>query len=154
MHEAGCLDPAIQAWCAGLPPPPPPPPSFFCGSRLITQAAWEHRLLAWCEKTAFMSLLCIIASYENDHFTKTGSGQTHKKSKNDPFSYRMPLELEGKQWSPCFSSFTDDATTPSTFHRQCEQYDTTLLVLRNSLNYTFGGYVRLPLASFRSCYVI
>ena len=66
----------------------------------------------------------------------------------------MPAKVKGKQWSLCFSSFTDDATTPSTFHKQCDQYDTTLTVARNSLKYTFGGYVRLPLASFRSCCVV
>ena len=65
-----------------------------------------------------------------------------KKSKKDPFSCRMPLELEGKQWSLCFSSFTDAATTASTFHTQCDQHNTTLTVARNLLNYTFGGYVR------------
>jgi hypothetical protein len=62
----------------------------------------------------------------------------------------MKAKVKGKQWSLCFSSFTDDATTPSTFHRLCDQYDTTLTVARNSLNYTFGGYVRVPPASFRS----
>eukprot|EP01046_Picozoa_sp_COSAG06_P013987 COSAG06_NODE_855_length_11931_cov_20.218813_11_plen_188_part_00 len=56
----------------------------------------------------------------------------------------MPYKAKGKQWSLCFSSFTDNATTPSTFHTQCDQHDTTLTVARNSLNYTFGGYVRLP----------
>ena len=65
----------------------------------------------------------------------------------------MPPKVKGKQWSLCFSSFTDDATTPSTFHKQCDQYDTTLTVARNSLNYTFGGYVRVPPASFRCCSV-
>ena len=62
----------------------------------------------------------------------------------------MPAKGKGKQWSLCFSSFTDDATTPSAFHKQCDQHSTTLTVARNSLNYTFGGYVRLPPASFRS----
>eukprot|EP01046_Picozoa_sp_COSAG06_P003211 COSAG06_NODE_122_length_23062_cov_43.568990_2_plen_96_part_00 len=56
----------------------------------------------------------------------------------------MKAKVKGKQWSLCFSSFTDDVTTPSTFHTQCDQYNTTLTVARNSLNYTFGGYVRLP----------
>ena len=63
----------------------------------------------------------------------------------------MEAKAKGKQWSLCFSSFTDDATTPSAFHQQCDQHDTTLAVARNSLNYTFGGYVRVPPASFRSC---
>ena len=65
----------------------------------------------------------------------------------------MQAKVKGKQWSLCFSSFTDDATTPSTFHKQCDQYSTTLTVAHNSLNYTFGGYVRLPPAWFRSCLV-
>eukprot|EP01043_Picozoa_sp_COSAG02_P058674 COSAG02_NODE_7343_length_3054_cov_1034.035533_4_plen_69_part_00 len=56
----------------------------------------------------------------------------------------MKAKAKGKQWSLCFSSFTDDATSPSTFHRLCDQYSTTLTVARNSLNYTFGGYVRVP----------
>ena len=66
----------------------------------------------------------------------------------------MKAKAKGKQWSLCFSSFTDDATTPSTFHKQCDQHDTTLTVARNSLNYTFGGYVRVPPASFRCCSVL
>ena len=65
----------------------------------------------------------------------------------------MQAKVKGKQWSLCFSSFTDDATTPSTFHKQCDQHNTTLTVARNSLNYTFGGYVRLPpcFVSFLLC---
>ena len=72
------------------------------------------------------------------------------KAGGDNLNGWMKAKVKGKQWSLCFSSFTDDATTPSTFHKQCDQHDTTLAVARNSLNYTFGGYVRLPLASFRS----
>ena len=75
------------------------------------------------------------------------------KAGGDNLNGWMEAKAKGKQWSLCFSSFTDDATTPSTFHRQCDQHNTTLTVARNSLNYTFGGYVRLPLASFRSCCV-
>eukprot|EP01046_Picozoa_sp_COSAG06_P050205 COSAG06_NODE_7897_length_2338_cov_9.835194_1_plen_220_part_00 len=62
----------------------------------------------------------------------------------------MPAKVKGKQWSLCFNSFTDDATTPSTFHRLCDQHNATLTVARNSLNYTFGGYVRFSPALFRS----
>ena len=62
----------------------------------------------------------------------------------------MPAKVKGKQWSLCFNSFTNDARTPSTFHELCDQHNTTLTVARNSLNYTFGGYVRLPPASSRS----
>ena len=55
---------------------------------------------------------------------------------------------EGKQqrsraeqrWALCYSSFTDYATSPAVFHRQCDNYTTTLVVARNSLGYTFGGY--------------
>ena len=47
-----------------------------------------------------------------------------------------------RKWALCFSSFTDDATSPAEFHAQCDQYNTTVTVARNSLGYTFGGYVR------------
>eukprot|EP01046_Picozoa_sp_COSAG06_P043031 COSAG06_NODE_5576_length_3392_cov_63.026067_3_plen_145_part_00 len=69
------------------------------------------------------------------------------KAGGDNLNGWMQAKVKGKQWKVCFSSFTDDATTPSTFHRLCDQYDTTLTVARNSLNYTFGGYVRF-LCSF------
>jgi hypothetical protein len=70
------------------------------------------------------------------------------KAGGDNLDGWMKAKMKGKQWSLCFSSFTDDATKPSAFHRQCDQYSTTLTVVRNSLNYTFGGYVRVPPASF------
>ena len=46
-------------------------------------------------------------------------------------------------WEQCFSSFEDDSSTPATFHQQCDPYDVTLVVSRNSLGYVFGGYVSL-----------
>eukprot|EP01046_Picozoa_sp_COSAG06_P040516 COSAG06_NODE_4913_length_3867_cov_7.033439_2_plen_259_part_00 len=49
-----------------------------------------------------------------------------------------------QQWTLCFSSFTDDASDASVFHSQCDEYDVTMVVARNSLGYTFGGYVRSP----------
>eukprot|EP01046_Picozoa_sp_COSAG06_P016218 COSAG06_NODE_1066_length_10841_cov_14.808806_14_plen_500_part_00 len=51
-------------------------------------------------------------------------------------------------WTLCFSSFTDDASTPSAFHSQCDEYNVTMVVARNSLGYTFGAYVRIPLLRF------
>ena len=75
------------------------------------------------------------------------------KAGGDNLNGWMKAKVKGKQWSLCFSSFTNDATTPSTFHTQCDQHDTTLTVARNSLNNTFGGYVRLPpcFVSFLLC---
>ena len=60
----------------------------------------------------------------------------------------MPPKAKGKRWAQCFSSFTDNATTPSTFHAQCDQYNTTLTMVINSLGFTFGAYVRPPPNSF------
>ena len=60
----------------------------------------------------------------------------------------MPPKAKGKRWAQCFSSFTDSATTPSTFHAQCDQHNTTLIMVINSLGFTFGGYVRPPPNSF------
>ena len=48
-------------------------------------------------------------------------------------------------WELCFSSFTDDSSNATTFHRQCDKYNTTMTFVRNSLGYTFGGYVRLAM---------
>ena len=65
----------------------------------------------------------------------------------------------GTRWELCYSSFTDphmptcagelcpdrgsmDCACLNAFHRQCDHYRETVTVARNSLNYTFGGYVR------------
>eukprot|EP01043_Picozoa_sp_COSAG02_P070182 COSAG02_NODE_12324_length_1562_cov_1.622693_1_plen_330_part_01 len=56
----------------------------------------------------------------------------------------MPPKAKGRHWALCYSSFTDDATTPKTFHAQCDHYNTTLIMVINSLGFTFGGYVRQP----------
>ena len=45
-------------------------------------------------------------------------------------------------WQLCFSSFQDDVSSPSAFHRHCDMYNSTLVIVRNSLGFTFGGYVR------------
>ena len=84
-------------------------------------------------------------------------------------------EWKGKadqRWVLCYSSFTDNSSTPAVFHRQCDIYNNTLSVAHNSGgracstsfgacqtdsdcsgssnlckintgNYTFGGFVRL-----------
>ena len=54
------------------------------------------------------------------------------------------------EWTLCFSSFADDATTPAVFHAQCDPYNATLSVAHNAGgeyngktnagNYTFGGF--------------
>ena len=36
-----------------------------------------------------------------------------------------------QQWTLCFSSFTDDASNPSVFHSQCDEYDVTMVVARH-----------------------
>jgi hypothetical protein len=45
-------------------------------------------------------------------------------------------------WERCFSSFEHDSSTPVVFHQQCDPYDVTVTVVRNSLDegHTFGGY--------------
>ena len=50
------------------------------------------------------------------------------------------------EWTLCYSSFTDDATTPAVSHSQCDAYNATVSVARNAGdgpnpgNYTFGGF--------------
>jgi hypothetical protein len=63
----------------------------------------------------------------------------------------MPPKAKGKSWALCFSSFTENATTPITFHAQCDQYNTTLIMVINSLGFTFGAYVRPPHHPFSFC---
>ncbi len=54
--------------------------------------------------------------------------------------------VEGKPdsqvWSLCYSSLTDDASTPPVFHRQCDMHSTTVVFARNALGNVFRGYVR------------
>ena len=45
-----------------------------------------------------------------------------------------------KEWTLCYSSLADDATSPQVFHSQCDAHAATVTVVRNSLGYTFGGY--------------
>ncbi len=45
----------------------------------------------------------------------------------------------GEQWELCYSSFTDDKSSPAVFHSQCDRYSVTIAVARNANNYTFGG---------------
>ena len=54
------------------------------------------------------------------------------------------------EWMMCYSSLTDDATTPAAFHSQCDPYNATVSVMHNAGgehngktnpgNYTFGGF--------------
>lgn len=53
-------------------------------------------------------------------------------------------------WSLCYSSVTDNHDNATTFHTQCDQHSRTVAFARNSLGYTFGGYVRL----FVSCFCL
>ena len=47
----------------------------------------------------------------------------------------------GRNWTLCYSTYTDRRDA-ATFHDQCDHFSPTLVVARNALNYTFGGYVR------------
>ena len=51
-------------------------------------------------------------------------------------------------WALCYSSFTDNRDTPATFHKQCDQYSTTMVFAINALNFTFGAFVRCFLYLF------
>lgn len=44
-----------------------------------------------------------------------------------------------QQWVQCYSSF-QNGSRPSAFQKGCGNYATTLIVARNGLNCTFGGY--------------
>lgn len=48
----------------------------------------------------------------------------------------------GRNWTRCYSTYTGRLDA-ATFHSQCDGFSTTLVVARNALNYSFGGYVSL-----------
>ena len=45
-----------------------------------------------------------------------------------------------QRWQLCYSSLMHDHTSPAVFHHRCDQYNTTLVIARNSLGYIFGGF--------------
>ena len=51
-------------------------------------------------------------------------------------------------WTMCYSSFTNDSSTPDVYHKQCDQYNKTLHVVVNhvaGVPRVFGGFaVRAP----------
>eukprot|EP01043_Picozoa_sp_COSAG02_P014153 COSAG02_NODE_578_length_20075_cov_93.607930_10_plen_879_part_00 len=57
----------------------------------------------------------------------------------DAFLQAQP-EIAAHNWVKCFDSDVDDVSTPAVFHANCDAFDETVLIARNSLGYTFGGY--------------
>ena len=51
----------------------------------------------------------------------------------------------GQRWELCYSSFGMNKTAEE-FHRRCDRFKPTITVAHNSLNRTFGGFVRLPVS--------
>ena len=52
-------------------------------------------------------------------------------------------QTAGRRWELCYTSFTMNKTAAE-FHKRCDKYKPTVTVAHNSLNHTFGGFVRLP----------
>ena len=57
----------------------------------------------------------------------------------DAFLQAQP-EIAAHSWVKCFDSDVDDASTPAVFHANCDPFDETVSIARNSLGFTFGGY--------------
>ena len=55
-------------------------------------------------------------------------------------------QLTDRKWALCYTSFTMGKTAAE-FHKRCDQYKPTFTVAHNSLNHTFGGFVRLSFHS-------
>ena len=47
-----------------------------------------------------------------------------------------------QRWELCYTSFGMNRTAAE-FHRRCDQFKPTITLAHNSLNHTFGGFVRL-----------
>jgi hypothetical protein len=60
---------------------------------------------------------------------------------------------QDQKWELCYSSFTHGKNSPLPFHLQCSKFATTLTVLHNSLNHTFGGFVRSRF-TLTSCFCV
>jgi hypothetical protein len=60
----------------------------------------------------------------------------------DAFLQAQP-EIGAHSWVACFDSDVDDASTAASFHAACDEFTQTVSIARNSLGFTFGGYVRL-----------
>ncbi len=52
-----------------------------------------------------------------------------------------------RNWTMCYSSFTNDSSTPDVYHQQCDQYTKTLHVVVNhvaGVPRVFGGFAVRP----------
>jgi hypothetical protein len=61
-------------------------------------------------------------------------------------------QTAGQRWELCYTSFAKMTKSVEEFHGSCDEYQLTVTVARNSLNRTFGGFVRafLPPSSLSS----
>ena len=84
-----------------------------------------------------------VGNFGGERCETAGGGGGKDRSLPDPntdaFLQAQP-EIGARTWVKCFDSAVDDASTPATFHSQCDPYAEMVTVARNSLGYTFGGY--------------
>ena len=97
------------------------PPHQFPGPRIVSKANWGALWDPPFHPVGYPPL--------------PGSGE--KKSLNG-----WAKKPEAQVWALCYSSFTDNHDNPNAFHKQCDKHSSTMMFLKNALNFTFGAYVR------------
>jgi len=94
-------------------------PPQFPGSRIVSKANWGALWDPPLHPAGYSPL-------PGSNKTKSLNGWAEKP--------------EAQVWALCYSSFTDNRDNPDAFHKQCDKHSTTMVVVKNALNFSFGGY--------------
>lgn len=112
-------------------------------SRLRYSANIAGRALRLC---AVLVLLCVVGPAAAGAGAAAGAafpGSRLVSSVHGAQLNSWANQTVGQRWELCYTSFGMNKTAAE-FHRRCDQFKPTITVAHNSLNYTFGGFVRLP----------
>ena len=104
-----------------------------CGALLpLGGAALFGDIVALCHAALFDALaLCRAATDAPSGPTFPGSQILTPESDAALAGFVAEAPTGATGWALCFSSFTDDASDASTFHAQCDQFDTTVVIARH-----------------------
>ena len=108
---------------------------------MVTAGSCVLRLSALAAASAAAS-----ATDAGARLTGLGAGAAFPESRLSTPAQGMLLngwsnQTAGQRWELCYTSFAM-AKTVEEFHGSCDEYQLTVTVARNSLNRTFGGFVR------------
>eukprot|EP01046_Picozoa_sp_COSAG06_P055977 COSAG06_NODE_10452_length_1679_cov_1.444937_3_plen_239_part_00 len=129
------------------------PAAHLCGGEtMVTAGSCVLRLSALAAASAAAS-----ATDAGARLTGLGAGAAFPESRLITHAQGMLLngwanQTAGQRWELCYTSFAKMTKSVEEFHGSCDEYQLTVTVARNSLNRTFGGFVRafLPPSSLSS----